>query len=179
MISGKAESGKDTVATELENVLIKNNYSFRRLHFADYLKFACQTYFDWDGKKDVNGRNMLQNIANNHFRKYCASYFADRIYEIINIFQFRWDYVIIPDLRFKNEFEKIKKNFNYATIRIERKDHENILTEKQRKDSSETELDNENFDFYINETDINEKLIHSRIIMEEIINGKYNKKEDS
>ena len=59
-ISGKGESGKDTIAKMLKQQLEEQNYKVMIIHFADVLKFVCRQYFNWNGEKDEHGRTLLQ-----------------------------------------------------------------------------------------------------------------------
>ena len=61
-ISGKAESGKDTIAKEIKYLLEEQNYKVMIIHFADVLKFVCRQYFDWNGEKDELGRRFITKI---------------------------------------------------------------------------------------------------------------------
>lgn len=177
MISGKAESGKDTVANHIYNILSSAGKSVFIIHFADYLKFACSTYLGWDGKKDEYGRSMLQNIANEHFRKFNQDYFAERTVETIKILATNYDYVLIPDLRYTNELELVKNNFDSVAIRVERKNHISTLTKNQLENISETNLDNYDFPYIITEEEISKKLEKTNQILEEILNGVFSEKD--
>ena len=55
-ISGHARSGKDTVAKILHDQLVKDNTEVLITHYADLLKYICKTFFNWNGKKDEQGR---------------------------------------------------------------------------------------------------------------------------
>jgi hypothetical protein len=57
-ISGKMQSGKDTVADYLVN-----KYGFQRIAFAAKLKEIAKDLFGWDGKKDEYGRKLLQDLG--------------------------------------------------------------------------------------------------------------------
>ncbi len=65
LISGKAHSGKGVVAETL-----KNNYGFKEVGFADYLKKIAVNHFDWpydrihlNGKRTPNSRLFMQAIG--------------------------------------------------------------------------------------------------------------------
>lgn len=167
MISGKAGSGKDFIADKIKNYLEDRNNKVLVIHFGDQLKFICEKYFNWDGKKDKNGRTLLQTVGTEEIRNWDPLYFVKSVMYILNMYDYYWDYVIIPDLRFINEYEITNRLFKTKTIRKSRTEYHTILTEEQQKNQSETEMDNFSFDYYIN--DYNE--IEFDEIMEEIING--------
>lgn len=150
LISGKARSGKDSFASEVAKVLTtEKNKRVLITHYADLLKYICKEFFDWDGEKDEYGRTLLQQIGTQKIRGQYPEYWIKFIKDIINIFPDEWDYVIIPDCRFKNEIESWEKDgYDVSTVRIERQNYISELTEEQQKHQSEIDLDNYNFDLH-------------------------------
>ena len=72
LISGKARSGKDTLAKVLGDYLKEQGKDVLITHYADSLKYICETVFKWDGKKDEKGLDSLfsaggTNITSNSF----------------------------------------------------------------------------------------------------------------
>ena len=65
LISGKARSGKDTLAKVLGDYLKEQGKEVLITHYADSLKYICETVFKWDGKKDEKGRQLLIDIGAN------------------------------------------------------------------------------------------------------------------
>ena len=55
---------------------------------------------------------------------------------------YEYDYVLIPDVRFPNEIDKMKENFDCISIRLTRPNFDNGLTSEQKEHISETALDN-------------------------------------
>lgn len=152
LISGKAESGKDFTANILKNHLETNhNLKCLILHYSDYIKHIAKTIYNWNGKKDKCGRTLLQSIGKK-YRNFDKNFFVDIIINLIKIHQNDYDCILIPDVRQTNEITEIKKNFSLnkndvLTIRVNTK-NQNSLTESQKKDISETQLDNYQ-DFHI------------------------------
>lgn len=135
LISGKATSGKNTFATFFGEYLKKKGVKYQEIAFATPLKQICRAS-GWNGKKDKEGRKMLQDTADNIKAIYGDDYFALKAKESISE-----DVVLVTDWRYKKEYE-VMKEFNVVTVRIER--------EVERDEhSSETELDDFNFDFVI------------------------------
>ena len=64
-ISGKAQHGKDTTAEMLKKKLEELQYKVLIIHYADYVKYVCRQYFNWDGNKDEKGRTILQQVGTN------------------------------------------------------------------------------------------------------------------
>lgn len=158
LISGHAQSGKDTTANIMARQLREAGESVLITHYADLLKYVCKTFFEWNGKKDEYGRSLLQFVGTNIVRKQQPDFWADFLASMISFFKPMWDWVIIPDARFPNEIECMyDKGLRVTHVRIERENHNNGLTMEQAKHESETALDDYMPDYLINnEGDISE-----------------------
>ena len=96
-ISGKMCSGKTTVA----NIFIQLNNNFQKLSFADKVKdIATDLFFMKD--KD---RELLQQIGT-HMRKIDNNVWANYVIKQSKLY----NYIVIDDLRYKNEYDLLKKN---------------------------------------------------------------------
>lgn len=140
-ISGHARAGKDTTAEMMKKEL-ENEWHYRVLtiHNADLLKFMCKSLFGWDGNKDEKGRHILQYVGTDVVRKQEPDFWVSFIIKVLKLFPDEWDYVLIPDVRFPNEINELKKaGFDVRHIHIDRQ-IENDLTEEQRSHLSETAL---------------------------------------
>ena len=141
LISGLAESGKDSVAKFMSDKLDGKTII---VHNADYLKYIAQQYMGWDGNKDDSGRTLLQWLGTDKIRLSMQRplYWIERSCDIIEILSSKFDYFIIPDTRFKNEIYYPKARFPefVTSIRIIRLDYKNKLSEKQRMHISEIDL---------------------------------------
>ena len=150
LISGKAQSGKDTTAGILHKALVRDGNSVLVTHYADLLKYICKSYFDWDGNKDEKGRKMLQYVGTDVIRKQDPTMWVDFVSKILRYFHDNWDYVIIPDCRFPDEIATmINDGFDTVHLRVVRENFKSPLTEEQQMHPSETALDNVEADYYI------------------------------
>lgn len=155
LISGKARSGKDTLANFMLEDIAKDNKKGIIIKYADILKFICEKYFDWDGNKDEKGRTLLQYIGTNVIRKNNADTWVNCVIELVKGFGNEFDYILISDVRFPNEIRRWKEeNFDYTTIRVYRVNEDNEvfdngLSIEQKNHPSELALDNYEMDFYI------------------------------
>lgn len=142
-ISGKAGHGKDYTANILKNELESKDKTVLVVHNADLLKYICKNFFAWDGEKDEEGRQLLQYIGTDVFREYDKDFWVSFIYKILECSPVTWDYVLIPDCRFKNEIDYYREHSNKTVIhvRVERNNYESTLTESQQHHSSEMMLD--------------------------------------
>lgn len=141
LISGKARHGKDTLATYLQQYLERNEERVLIAHYADLVKYVCKTFFHWDGVKDELGRHMLQYVGTDVMRSYDPDFWVRFLSEILTCFSDKWDYVIIPDTRFRNEIDGMRKQFETVHIRIVNPNAESDLSSDQMAHPSETELD--------------------------------------
>lgn len=166
MISAKSQHGKDTVANLMYEQLIANRKTILTIHFADLVKFYAEKYYNWNGEKDEDGRALLQTIGTTIMRARWPEYWAEIVGKFLDAIgdnecrNFTFDYILIPDWRFINEFDTISKyarlfNNPVITIRVERFNLDGTcytnpqMTEDQLSHISECELDNFSFDWII------------------------------
>lgn len=141
-ISGKAQHGKDTTAKLLKEKLERNGYSVLVTHNGDLVKYICKSFFNWDGKKDEAGRNMLQTVGTDVVRTKNPNYWVGFIASVLDFFPDKWDWVLIPDCRFPNEISCLTDlGFDVTHVRVVRDDFDSPLTYEQQNHSSETSLD--------------------------------------
>lgn len=146
-ISGKAQNGKDTTAKLLEEVLTAQGNKVLIAHFGDLVKYVCKTFFGWDGKKDEAGRTLLQYVGTDKIRAVSPDYWANFIVSILNVFRDEWDYVLLPDCRFPNEYEIFEHyDIDAILLRVIRPNFTSPLTPEQQKHLSEIALDNYRYD---------------------------------
>ena len=149
-LSGKAGHGKDTVANMLKEKLANLGHDVLIMHYADQLKFGCMEYKKWDGKKDVFGRSLLQQVGTEQMRAKYPDFWVDNICKWINGSLYdTYDIFILADARYPNEIEYFFTfPFDHSTgvcpIKVVRLDHEAHLTKEQQEHSSETSLDDYN-----------------------------------
>lgn len=142
-ISGKAQHGKDTVATLLKKQLESTGNSVLVTHYADLVKYVCTNFFNWNGVKDEYGRSLLQRVGTDIVRKKCPDYWVNFVVQMLTFFNGEWDYVLIPDCRFPNEVDCMKEaGLDTVHVRVVRSNFETTLTPEQQAHPSETALDN-------------------------------------
>lgn len=154
LVSGKAQHGKDTIASYLKEIMESEGKRVFIIHYADQLKLMARQVYDWNGEKDKYGRTLLQ-VTGDTVRAKNPLYFVEKVIEVIDIFKNDFDYVIVPDTRFPNEITDISKVFPTCSIRINRDFINPLMTEEQRNHPSETALDDYGFDLTVETTDLN------------------------
>ena len=97
-IIGKICSGKTTAA----DILIELNNDFQKLSFAGKVKSIAIDLFDME-KKD---RKLLQQIGT-YMREIEPDVWANYVVKQSK----KYDYVVIDDLRYKNEYDLLKKKW--------------------------------------------------------------------
>ena len=158
IISGKAGSGKDTVANFMKEILEKRGKRVLIIHYADAVKWVLRDFFNWDGKKDAVGRTLLQRIGTDVVRAQFPNYWTGIVVGLLKAFEpySDFDVALVPDARFPNEVDIALDTLdNCVCVRIERRNADGSewindkLTEEQRNHPSETSLDDYGFDYII------------------------------
>ena len=147
--------GKDTFANMLKEEL---NERAVIVHFADALKFVCKSYYGWNGEKNTNGRTLLQYVGQST-RDNDEHFWTDFIARLIKAnLSKNYEYIIIPDWRYREEYERLLRYFHYEdiiTVNITRFNSDfspyipNELTFEQRQHKSEIDLDTYVCQYYI------------------------------
>ena len=128
-------------------MLEDDNYKVLCIHYADYLKFIANHYLGWDGNKDEKGRTLLQFIGVDKVRAIYPNFWVDTVIRFVKVFEDDYDYILIGDCRFENEIMRWKEeDYKVVSVHVERIFYENGLTEEQKNHSSETALDDFDFD---------------------------------
>lgn len=158
LIAGEARTGKDTALKIINDYYEKQNQKVVKLGFTDYIKNYAMKISDWDGSDETKPRELLQTLGTDIVRnKINKDFFINRLCEDITVYKYYFDVIIISGARFPNELEKPKQSFeNVITIKMERPNFTNELTEKQKGHITEHALDNyKNYDYIIvNDGDI-------------------------
>lgn len=148
MLCGKARSGKDTLADYLINGL--KNKKVCRIQISQYIKYYAMKYFGWDGQDATKPRDLFNKLGTEIIRnKIDQNFHINRLLEDIEVLSYFYDTFIVSDVRFPIEIEKVKEKYNNViTIKVQRESNE--LTENQKKEISETALDNyTDYDYFI------------------------------
>lgn len=151
-ISGGARAGKTTMGHELKKQLEEKGYHPVVAQYGDFLKMILKNYYGWDGAKDPRGRSLLQSVGTDVFRKNQPDIWVNMMIEFIRGLGDTKDVIIIPDTRFRNEIVKLIDSSyitDVLTVKIERSNYDDGLTEEQRAHSSERALDDYNFEMIV------------------------------
>jgi len=139
-ISGKAKHGKDSLASFIGDFLREEGKTYQILSVADSIK-SLAFKKGWNGKKDNNGRVLLQFIGTEYGIEFKGQYYwVKKLIEKINP---EVDCVIIPDCRYNHEATFFQdhgfKQINVKVVRLKSDGtpYESNLSDKQKKHPSE------------------------------------------
>lgn len=158
ILSGKAGSGKDTVAQFMKKELEKHGKRVLVIHYGDAVKWVLRDYFNWNGQKDAVGRTLLQRIGTDVVRAQFPNFWTGIVVGLLKAFESYSDFdiTLVPDARFPNEVDIALENLqNCVAVRINRRNEDGSewinpnLTEEQRNHPSETSLDCYAFDYVL------------------------------
>lgn len=155
VFAGKAKVGKDTAANVTEEYYQKKSKIVIRYSCTVYLKKYIQEIYNWDGKEETKPRDILQSLGKKIKETY-PNFFIDRMEEDIKFLSNHCDIMIITGIRLVPELNFLKNQPNSVLIKIEKPNLDNKLTEQEKKDVTETDVDKFNdYDFIIqNDSDI-------------------------
>lgn len=197
-IHGKLGSGKDWIASNIiVPILEKKKIKHMVMSLADQIKINIIvkekiSYKDVFEKKTQQTRILLQNEGTN-CRKDNENIWIDYIINWINVYNDRGiEVFIIPDIRFKNEYNYLKKEGNAIIIKViaQQRNNERLLEEskgnkniynKIKTHQSEIDMDDmddiKDFDLVINnDIDLNVDITNLSNKLENLLfNNKFNK----
>ncbi len=158
VLSGKARSGKDTVAGYIKELLPDKKIIC--LAYASTLKDYAKQISNWDGSEETKPRELLQELGTTLIRKQIDSnMLVRRIMEDIEVYSYFYEMVIITDARLEEEVITPVKQFGFVSNLHLIRNTENELTEKQQKHLTETGLDSfHNYDYVIDNNGTLEEL---------------------
>lgn len=171
LIAGRARSGKSTLAKYLQNEYTKSNKKVIISPYTKYLKNYIEEVTEQQITEDNKPRDLLQQISSKIIKGELKDYdfFIRRQIEDIEVYSYFADIILIPDVRFPEEIERIKHKFSdVISVGIMRQGYTSDLTPEQQKDITETALDNyHDYDFKINNNDeVDLEAIAKKIIQE-------------
>lgn len=153
MLHAHAQSGKDTCATIMKEEYEKRGKRVIIIAFADYVRLCLEKYYGVKDYKTPEGRTLIQHFATDLVRKYDPTFWGRTVGDLLKAIEDDFDYAIIPDWRFENEYNCLASRFAshiIVPVLITRPDNEKTdnMTESQRNHQSEKELDNWKFFCY-------------------------------
>lgn len=147
---GRARAGKDTVATMLQTILQQNHdkeYSIVRL--AEPIKAAVSALYgvsrdilEGPDKEvvmhnyNITPREAMQEVTRYYMKKHGDDFFSQRVFT-----QYKNSNIIVPDIRFSTDTQKIKEN-NGIVIKVVRDNNQVSYT-------CEDTVDNCTYDFIL------------------------------
>ena len=150
LVAGKAGSGKGEVAKLIKEYYIYKLENCVITEYSKYLKHFATELTDWDGNPNTKPRKYLQELGDK-IRKFDEKYFINNMVDDLKIYTNLTDNVIVSDVRYPDEIEDIKLNFDdvYA-IYVENQFSESKLSVEEQSHRTETALeDYQEFDYVL------------------------------
>ena len=89
IVSGKANSGKDTSCELINNYVKLKGHKSVNLQFSSYIKMYAKVISGWDGNEDTKPRSLLQELGTNIIRnKIDNEFFIKRIIGDIKVYSY-------------------------------------------------------------------------------------------
>ncbi len=163
VFAGKAKTGKDTAAGVIEKYYRTQGEKVIKYSCTVYLKKYIKEIYNWNEDEKTKPRELLQTLGKEIKDKY-PDFFLTRMEEDINFLSNHCDIMIITGIRLVPELNFLRNKFKSILIKVEKSVLDNTLTEKERNDVTETDVDKfNNYDFIIkNDSDIFE--LNNKII---------------
>lgn len=160
VIGGKAKNGKNTLANFLKSELKDYGYKPCVMHLTETLYSYARNYFEWNEQSDEKPREFLQKMGIEIIKEKLGkkTFLLDRTIEDIEILSCFFDIFIITDARLQVEFEYLKEKFSdVITIKLERDQFDDGLSENEKEHITEKDLENyNNFDYKVKNSSIND-----------------------
>jgi len=150
LVAGKAGSGKGEVAKLIKEYYIYKLENCVITEYSKYLKGFAKELTDWDGNPNTKPRKYLQELGDK-IRKLDSKYFINNMIDDMKIYEELADNVVVSDVRFPDEIEDIKLNFdNVYAIYVENQFAPSKLTIEEQSHRTETALESYNeFDYIL------------------------------
>lgn len=143
IISGKARSGKDTIADMIYGYY--KNKKVIKLSYSYYLKDYAKRIIGWNGSDETKPREFLQKLGIELIKNKINEHFLiNRLCDDVKVFSYFYDVIIITDARLIDEIEIPKKIFSNISVINVIRNIDNKLTNEQQKHITETGLDDYN-----------------------------------
>ncbi len=156
LIAGKAGSGKGEVAKFIKEYYIYKLQTCAITQYSKYIKLFAEELTDWDGNPNTKPRTYLQQLGD-QIREIDSKFFVNRMIDDIKIYEKECNNLVVSDVRYPEEIEDIKLNYNDVySIYVENQFGNSSLTLEEQMHKSETALENYNeFDYIIVNDDYN------------------------
>lgn len=153
VIGGCAGSGKSTFGNLLKEELKDYGYKPCVMQITSPLYSYAENYFNYDPNRDPKPREFLQKMGIEIIKEKLGKkdFLLNRLYEDIEILSNFFDVFIITDARLINEFLSISAKYDdVVSIKLVRKDFDNMLSEEEKNHITEKEISTYNdFDYIV------------------------------
>ncbi len=159
LIAGKARSGKNTIGDILKKLYETDQ---KRVVISPYTKYLKRYIEEITGKEiDENDkpRELLQQLGVEIIREKLSKrdMFITRQMDDIDIYSYFFDVIIIPDVRFPEEIDRIREKYSNVTVIKVMTSLTNSMSLEEKNHITETALDNysdDEFDYVLENDDL-------------------------
>ena len=150
LIAGKSGSGKGEIAKLIKEYYIYKLENSAITEYSKPLKCFAKELTDWDGGLETKPRGYLQEIGDK-VRKIDKKFLINEMLKNLQVYEQLVDNVIVSDVRFPDEIEEIKLNYDQVySIYVENQFSKSYLTIEEQTHPTETALENyEDFDYVL------------------------------
>lgn len=164
LVAGKAGSGKSEVAKIIKEYYLGLGKRVLTTEFSKYLKLYAKEIIDWDGN-DPKPRKFLQDLGVTIRENMdMGNILINRMLEDLKIYALYYDVVIINDVRYPEEIDKLKEVYpNAKSLYIINQFAKSPLSLEEQLHITETALESyANFDVTVTNDNLN--VLDNRII---------------
>ena len=154
VIAGKARSGKNTTADLLKTLFEADSKKVILSPYTKYLKRYVEEITGDKIDEDHKPRDLLQQLGVEVIKEKLGKrdLFIARQLDDIDIYSYFFDVIIVPDARFPNEIETLKKSYEHVISIKVKSSLDSDMTIQEKMHITETALDNydeTNFDYIV------------------------------
>ena len=115
--SGLLNSGKDTCAKLLKEVLEEKNMKVLCINYADFLKAICTRNFGYDDSHKEEGRKILQDFGT-EVKKHERDFWIHTVFHFFDVMRYKYDAFIIADCRYEEELQPTPYKYTYPIVNL-------------------------------------------------------------
>lgn len=146
--SGILNSGKDTCAKLLKEVLEEKNMRVLCLNYADFLKAICARNFGYDDTHKEENRKILQEFGTT-VKQRERDFWIHTVFHFFDVMRYDYDAFIIADCRYEEELQPTPYKYTYPIINFYVQRDTNTNNELLNHDSEKMAMEHNPANFHL------------------------------